>query len=767
MRPIAAVPMLPRKGIFRYDQIVPMRRMLQLGNIFLAAWLCAVSGCKREAPVQPATQPATQATTVPATRPVLADYVELLRQHDSKVPATKPLGVPVDLEDAGHFVLSEPVFLDGRGDLWITHADGRGYAEIFKKASEEQIHIVRETVKFAWWFNDDEGKLLVRIVAQKPDGTQHWALPDGATAPLTRDKYRWNDALFFGTGVAVPTERGVAVFNFQPEYGEQHYDLTTSNDLNPPRILLDARGLLAWCPWEGSKKGSDGAWRLVDRKWSNLTQDAKWPQKIIHLVPLLDGSVLQLLQGEEGKLGLALSSLDNPEVDEKAIEALVIQLSDDDPEKREAAYRELTRYGVASWPVLEKLVEDQPPEARFRIEALLKDRIQPTLGGKTLVDGKAFVADRFADGGVLLHAPAGVTIPSLRDDKPGAVVKPAWISIRPGRAIELLEPVLTKGADPAKQNFFAFGEEWLVSDATTGPRRLLGNHVEPMLRKEEAQYAHIVGFDPRGRWLFKTSPDAKETLIVDPTVPDTTPRLPVWLLVIEKGTTGWSNGHWPAINRGGQRNSWMLREHGWSALDERKDKVNTVLPKSAPLPRVAIPPPPPADDVATSKPATTRTTAPAATTTVSTTSVATTSPTEPPILIDSEGRKYYDGRRTLLVIDRDGKEVSFTLPANAVGDDGFDVVLIRTEDGKLFLFNAPGRVVRISPNDAKEIEPFKVDAVFTNRIPSEKIRRIWLDPAGRIVIAYGENRIAFLFPGGRIPSAMAKLMLASEKDQKP
>jgi hypothetical protein len=349
-------------------------------------------------------------------------------------------------------------------------------------------------------------------------------------------------------------------------------------------------------------------------------------------------------------------------------------------------------------------------------------------------------------------------------------VKPAWISIRPGRAIEMLEPVLTKGAEPAKQHFFAFGEEWLVSDTTLGPRRLLGNHCEAMLRKDETKYAHVVGFDPRGRWLFKTSPDAPETLIVDPTVPDPSPRLPVWLLAIEKGITGWSNEDWPAINRGGPRNSWMLKEHGWQALDERKDKITQKLPKSAPPPRVAIPPA--VDGGASNNPATTRTTAPATTrraaTTTSTSSVATVDPTtDQPILIDKEGRKYFDGRRALIVIDRDGKETSWTLPANATGDDSFDVVLIRTEDGKLFLFNAPGRVVRIAPNDANEIEPFKVEAVFTNRIPSEKIRRIWLDPAGRIVIAYAENRLAFLFPGGRIPSEIAKLMLASEREPRP
>src|SRR5207249_1605616 len=99
----------------------------------------------------------------------------------------------------------------------------------------------------------------------------------------------------------------------------------------------------------------------------------------------------------------------------------------------------------------------------------------------------------------------------------------AWISLRPGRAIELLEPVLTREASLDKQHFFAFGDEWIVSDPVQGPRRLLGNHLEPLLRKEEASFAHVVGVDRRGRWLFRKSADAPQTLVLDPTLPDPTP----------------------------------------------------------------------------------------------------------------------------------------------------------------------------------------------------------------------------------------------------
>ncbi|MEO6435688.1 MAG: hypothetical protein ABIP55_07985, partial [Tepidisphaeraceae bacterium] len=76
--------------------------------------------------------------------------------------------------------------------------------------------------------------------------------------------------------------------------------------------------------------------------------------------------------------------------------------------------------------------------------------------------------------------------------------------------------------------------------------------------------------------------------------------------------------------------------------------------------------------------------------------------------------------------------------------------------------NAPGRVVRIKPTpDA--LEPFVVEAIFTDRIPtSDAIARIWLDPAGRIVIAFEKNKLAVMFPTGRIPRDILTLIPAKE-----
>src|SRR5687767_3504025 len=114
----------------------PMRLLLTI----LATLL--LIGCKRETPL-PATKPATQAATAPATQPAELTYVDVIRASYPKMPATQPLGIPVDLKDAGHYVLPEPVYLDPRGDLWITRSDAPPTPTVLKKAPDEQIHLIR------------------------------------------------------------------------------------------------------------------------------------------------------------------------------------------------------------------------------------------------------------------------------------------------------------------------------------------------------------------------------------------------------------------------------------------------------------------------------------------------------------------------------------------------------------------------------------------------------------------------------------------------
>jgi hypothetical protein len=529
--------------------------------------------------------------------------------------------------------------------------------------------------------------------------------------------------------------------------------------------------------------GSHGGVRFASNKWTVLDEKIGYPAKIIHLVPLIDGSVLQLAAGPNETITLNLSAPTSPDVDEKKIKELVAQMSNPDPTQRKAAFDELQRYGNTSWPVLEKLQNSQPLEARVRIRQLLQNRIQPTLGGHTLVDNKARVAARLGDGGVVLYAPVGVSV--LRDDGTSVVVNPAWISIRPGSPIELLEEVLTRDADPDKDQLFAQADEWILSNDTQGPQRLEGNHLQPLLGEKELQFTRFIAIDRHGRWLFRkpqveAAISDQQTLLLDSTVPDPRPRLPIWTLNIKEGQVGWQKDNWPVIKRPG---AWMLTEYGWQGIDEKKAPILT-----APPPYEVILPPP------STAPATTRSTRPStsrASTSASTraatqastapattpsTTQASTQPQDHLLLIDAEGRRYYDGVAKLTVIEKSGKRIDWPLPASAVGKS--PVHLVRAKDGALFLFNAPGRILKIiatppapraTPVSTTQPEqPFTLDATFTHRVPNiDNPTRIWVDPANRIIMTY-DTHMAIMFPEGRIPPQIARLIPASElEDQEP
>ena len=141
----------------------------------------------------------------------------------------------------------------------------------------------------------------------------------------------------------------------------------------------------------------------------------------------------------------------------------------------------------------------------------------------------------------------------------------------------------------------------------------------------------------------------------------------------------------------------------------------------------------------------------------------------PPLLVDQDANRYYDGRSTLRVRSRDGRRVDWPLPPTATGEGiSGKVYLVRAHDGLLFLFNRAGRVVRIRPTpDAGPDEPYTVDATFTRNVPNaDSITRVWLDPAGRIIMAYG-TKLAIMFPRGYVPTAITLLVPTGIGDDEP
>src|SRR5688572_3956075 len=165
-----------------------------------------VFGCERPAAPTPTTAPATQAATKPATKPTELTYVEVVRRAYPKVTTTQPLGVPVDLPDAGKFVFDVPVYVCPRGDLWITHRDAPPTDPVLWRASEDQIHLLRERVVFALWATDEDGKWFPRPVVQSSGGAFEWIDREGRRPATPGRAYRWDDAMILGSGVAVPTD---------------------------------------------------------------------------------------------------------------------------------------------------------------------------------------------------------------------------------------------------------------------------------------------------------------------------------------------------------------------------------------------------------------------------------------------------------------------------------------------------------------------------------------------------------------------------------
>jgi hypothetical protein len=127
----------------------------------------------------------------------------------------------------------------------------------------------------------------------------------------------------------------------------------------------------------------------------------------------------------------------------------------------------------------------------------------------------------------------------------------------------------------------------------------------------------------------------------------------------------------------------------------------------------------------------------------------------PPILITSEGTQYYDGQKSLVVVNHRSGAAIWPLPATASGTAVPH--LVRTSDDRLYLFNQGGRILRIRPTPARQT-PFEIEATFARDVPdTNDPTKVWLDPAGRIDFEWGK-RLTIFFPSGYIPRQIAEKM---------
>jgi hypothetical protein len=553
--------------------------------------------------------------------------MDVVRADFPSLPTTQPLAFPLELSQAARLILKEPVFLSkGSGDLWITRADAPPTARVLKAAvdpatADAQTHVLRDRVAFVVWFSTQSGNPMPYLVCAASDGGYEVVSGEGRKPlPAHRD-YRWDRAFVWDDKVIVPTATGIALLQFRPELKESYRDLIASPSAAPttpqgtnlpePQALPDGQGLLAWVPWERNRPGSRGAVRYLDGKWLDLGSAQNWPQKIVHLVPLRDGTIFQFVLRDDGSIGIETMLLEGGSaVDETTIAKLVEKLSDPDPDERRKAVAQLADFGPGAWPTLTKLADHQPPQARMLLKGLLKDKNRPTLSGMTLLGDRALqLACRLSDSGAVFYAPQGISLPD--DTGEPVTTAPAWLSLRPGHFVELLSAALVMDLKPDDCHLDIVGDQWVATTDIRGPRLFYGNGFATLLRKDERDFTHILGIDARGRWLFRKSSsndvpivpspgtpgegkgggslgdrskgERTETLLLDPHLPDPTPRLPVWNLAIAQ-VVGWDKNNWPVVQNGA---AYALTDTDWRPLD--KDEKIFHRPEDAPSPAAALP----------------------------------------------------------------------------------------------------------------------------------------------------------------------------------
>ena len=436
----------------------------------------------------------------------------------------------------------------------------------------------------------------------------------------------------------------------------------------------------------------------------------------------------------------------------------------------------LNEYGPGVFSILESLAPTASPEAQSRIAEILQGRLTTKLGGMQINANQLSVFKRLRDGGVILFAPQGVSIARAGQDP--EVISPDYVVIRPGQPVRELPGAISASLAKNLTAVDALSDEWIVNSSDAGVERYLPpDQFVPLVRPNETAYTHVAAIDGRGRWLLQktdataavTTPSNNgSTLILDPTVPDPTPRLAIWMIDVAN-KTGWDKSDWPALEKGTA--AWTISDRDWQPLEGSGDAIVTAFAPPQFVPPVRSTPAtlPAASATSPTKPLATTaptTTSPSA---LQTSTSPATAPAEvvdvpkgPVLLVDPDGNQYFDGEDALIRISRDGSRIAWPLPADCVGRDDERPWLVRDRDGHLFLFNQPGRIIRLATPD--ESQPFAVEAIFAGAdvLPFRDITRIWLDPAGRIDVSYATSRLALIFPTGQVPSEISDRILPQD-----
>lgn len=694
-------------------------------------------------PPDSSTNPIRADTSMPATQPTVAvspstrltqpdpspptDVLSVLRLDDPAYPTRRPLDTPADLVDAAKIVLTRPAYVDPLGNLWITHPQGRPIVDVLAGPFADRTAVVRERVRYVHWPADGGPPMAVvgeddalRAVSRKEPV---------AIAPVV-------DAVFarsmpLGRGILIPAADGaVSLFDaglprrvtlaYDADVSKRPGDRAVTQPSSSPTVMAAAGdAIYVWSPPENGQAGSNAVLRVranggVDR----LGPDEGWPGGVIEIIPLADGSVLVLAaegtddehHADRGRPILKLiPAPEKPASAEliRTVRRLARQLADADPTQRETAQRALEAQGPAAYPVLETLRAQLPPEAQVRIETLLGHRFAPTLAGLRPLEGRVHTLARFPGGGCVLRFDGGGTIEG-DDERPARTVIPATVLVRPGRYIELIDPTSVTDFVPGRQSIQSVGNELLIGDPTTGPQRWIGRTLKPVLPKAYVDFDTVVAIDARRRWLLTSARQPGKTLLVDPTLPDPTPRLPVWTLAAT-GDVGRTDAGWPALVRGDRL--FVLGRDGWRT--EKPDRLHDAY--------------------------------------------------ELPVVFDDRGRMFTAVNGTITVTDAAIREASVRLNGDADetvanrADGNASVVRLAAGQGRLFAYTPDGRVRRFAVAATPAGPTLTSEATFTQGVPPSATA-VWLDPAGRLVMAT-DRTLSVGFTEGYVPRALSDLML--------
>ncbi len=211
---------------------------------------------------------------------------------------------------------------------------------------------------------------------------------------------------------------------------------------------------------------------------------------------------------------------------------LVDDLAAFDPDRRSTALAALDQLGPAARPYLEDLRDQVEPFAARGIDTLLAYADFPTLGGLLPLEGPTEVVSRLPGFGVIVRFGGGIEYEEVAGI--GVVIEPAYVLLRPGTRITLLDRDLVGRLEAGDQIVGIGGDFIAIGDK--GPGIWGINHFRPLLRDEQAAtWTKPLARDGRGRWLFG-SDDKSARLLVDPRLPAAATSLPVW--VLETGTAG-------------------------------------------------------------------------------------------------------------------------------------------------------------------------------------------------------------------------------------